>query len=189
MSIVAAKPRAKEGSMQSGPKSSLMDGIERSDARSSKGGKSSGGSAKQSFDAKSIAMAVGGVAILLVSGFLIVRGVGGLGSNLGDATRSVVAGDSESGRIFENYRIKDGDSWPWKHPSTGNRTLYPAEACYWTSDGQAKLEPTYVVLNSIMGKEGPTTCPDCGREVVAHNPMPPADLLVKAAERAKSGGN
>lgn len=180
MSVATAKPRAKEASMQPGRSSSLMEGIEDARKESAKG---SGASAERSLDGKTIAMSVGAVAILVVAAFMIFRAVGSFGSSVGDATRIVVAADAETGKVFEGYRIKDGDTWPWPHPSTKNRTLYPTETCYWTSDGGAKLEPTYVILNSIVGKEGPTICPDCGREVVAHNPMPSPELLMKAAER------
>jgi hypothetical protein len=51
-------------------------------------------------------------------------------------------------------------------------TGYPAEACYWTADGGTKTEPTWVLMNAVLGKPGPTFCPDCGRLVVARNPMP-----------------
>ena len=47
---------------------------------------------------------------------------------------------------------------------------YPAEACYWTPDGHPKDTPDYVVLNSYLGKSGPTFCPVCHRLVVFHNP-------------------
>lgn len=175
--------------MQPGRPSSLLDGIE-GGAESHASAKGSGAAGSLgSLDAKSLAMLIGGGVILIVAGFLIFQSVTGLSSNLGAASRQRTAVDSETGKVFDRYQIKDGESWPWKNPSTGRSTLYPPEACFWTADGQAKLEPTLVILNSIMGKEGPTMCPDCGREVVAHNPLPPADLLLKAAERAKSGGN
>ena len=45
---------------------------------------------------------------------------------------------------------------------------------------KAKLEPTYVLLNKYIGKPGPTICPDCGREVKGHNPLPPPELMEEA---------
>ena len=134
-------------------------------------------------------MVVGSIAMFLVAAFLLFRAVGGFTLDAGEASRIRIAVDSATGKVFSEYKIRDGETWPWKHPSTGKSTLYPAEACYWTADGQAKLEPTYVILKSIMGEEGDTICPDCGRKVVAHNPMPPDSLLMKAVEAAKSGSN
>jgi len=170
--------------MNSGRPSSLLEGIE----QETRGANASGGDSDVSgFAAKKIAMIVGSIAMLLVAGFLLFRAVGGFTLDAGEASRVRVAVDSETGKVFEDYRIKDGDTWPWKHPSTGKKTLYPAEACHWTADGQAKIEPTYVILKSIMGEEGDTICPDCGRKVVAHNPMPPDELLMKAIEARKQG--
>lgn len=168
--------------MQTGGSSSLMDGIESPSARGQRGG---GSAVSASRDPKAIAMAVGGAIIFIVAIVLIVRAVGSVTAGVGDGSRIRVAIDSETGKVFKEFRIKDGETWPWKHPSTGRATLYPTEECYWTADGQAKLEPTHVLLNSIIGKDEKTICPDCGREVVAHNPMPPTDLLLKAAESFK----
>ncbi len=92
--------------------------------------------------------------------------------------------DSKTGEVFKDFKIPQGATWPMTHPATGERTLYPTETCYWTKDGQAKLEPTYVLLNEQVGKPGQTLCPDCGRRVVPHNPMPPAELLNKALDAA-----
>lgn len=189
MSSIATPPRPREKPMQTARPSSLMEGID--DGYSSKPSASKSGPKGMfaNMDGRAIAMLIGGVVILGVSGFLIMRGVGGMSDNAGIASRERAAVDGETGKVFPKYRIKDGETWPWKHPSTGARTLYPAESCYWTKDGQAKLEPTYVLLNKLKGVDGPTICPDCGREVVAHNPMPPTDLLVKAGESKKSGSN
>ena len=90
---------------------------------------------------------------------------------------------SETGESFPKFTIPENPDTPLKNPKTGRMTLYPAEACYWNKDGTARLSPTYVLLNSYVGKGGPTICPDCGRIVVGHNPRPPGDLLLQAAER------
>lgn len=82
---------------------------------------------------------------------------------------------SETGKPFE-YSISVGEKWPVPSPYTGRKTGYPAEACYWTKDGKRKSEPTYVILNEYLGKPGDTICPDCGRLVVGHNPMPPVSV-------------
>jgi len=89
----------------------------------------------------------------------------------------------DTGEVFENYAVEEGSTQPWKNPKTGKNTLYTVEACFWTKDGKAKLEPTFVLLNEYIGKPGPTKCPDCGRTVVPHNPIPPAELMAEAAKR------
>jgi hypothetical protein len=81
--------------------------------------------------------------------------------------------DSETGKSF-HVKMELGMQIPVKSPDTGNMTGYPAELCYWTKDGQIKDQPTPVLLNSFIGKTGPTFCPDCGRLVVPHNPVPQA---------------
>ncbi len=95
----------------------------------------------------------------------------------GDASRSRTLVDAESGEVFENFPIKDGDRQPWMNPKTGKATLFPAERCFWTRDGKAKMKPTWVLLNQYAGKPGETICPDCGRRVVPHNPAPPDELF------------
>ncbi|HUN80908.1 MAG TPA: hypothetical protein VMV81_05285 [Phycisphaerae bacterium] len=80
---------------------------------------------------------------------------------------------SESGKPFE-YTLKNGEDTPVMSPFSNKKTGYPAESCYWTKDGKRKSKPTYVILNSRLGKTGDTICPDCGRPVTDHNPLPPA---------------
>jgi hypothetical protein len=79
--------------------------------------------------------------------------------------------DSETGQTFHTT-LKVGMDVPVQSPYTGRATGYKAELCYWTKDGTAKTDPTAVLMNSDIGKPGPTFCPDCGRLVVGHNPMP-----------------
>ncbi|MFO0972410.1 MAG: hypothetical protein U1A27_03090 [Phycisphaerae bacterium] len=86
---------------------------------------------------------------------------------------------SETLKSF-NHRLRDGERPPVYSPHSKKSTGWPAERCYWTKDGNAKLEPTYVLLNEYVGKPGPTHCPDCGREVVPHNPMPPSEKMAAA---------
>jgi len=119
--------------------------------------------------------------------FLAMRTVGGpQGARLA-RQRTVI--DSETGKVFKKFMMREGETFPLEHPQTGKRTLYPVEKCYYTRDGQAKLEPTYVLLNEMVGKDGPTICHDCGRRVVWHNPAP-TELLNEALarRRAESGG-
>ena len=102
----------------------------------------------------------------------------------GSASRRRTLVDSVTSEVFVDFGIKDGDSFPYENPKTGQRTLFPAEKCYWTKDGsawKAKREPTYVLLNEYAGKKGDTICPDCGRKVVPHNPAPPMEMMNQAA--------
>ena len=79
--------------------------------------------------------------------------------------------DSETGKTF-TLELKRGMTFPVISPYTGRATGYQPEACFWNADGTTKSTPTYVILNSDLGKSGPTFCPDCGRLVVPHNPPP-----------------
>ena len=115
--------------------------------------------------------AVAGVIVVLIA-VLFWRGGRGL-EDPGAASRIRAAIDAETGTVFERFKIKDGDAIPWKNPKTGKRTLYPAEKCFWTAEGTFRDQPTYVLLNELVGRPGPTICPDCGRLVVPHNPLPP----------------
>src|SRR5262249_13038675 len=81
------------------------------------------------------------------------------------------------------HLLKENDAYPVLSPFSNERTGYPAERCFWTKDGNVKLEPTYVLLNEYIGKPGPTLCPDCGRLVEPHNPMPPPEKF-QALQRA-----
>ncbi len=110
------------------------------------------------------------------------------GSNALEAgTRQRAMIDAVTGQVFENYKIRDGDTQPFRNPRTGEATLYPAEACYWTTEGKAKLEPTFVLLNGYKGIEGPTTCPDCSRPVVPHNPPPPPEAWADVVAEIQGG--
>lgn len=94
--------------------------------------------------------------------------------------------DSETGEVFKQIDIRQERSIPFSNPKTGKRTLFPAEECYWTKDGKAKLEPDYVILNERMGKPGRTTCHVCGRTVTRGNAMPPDALMQQAWDAAQS---
>jgi hypothetical protein len=98
--------------------------------------------------------------------------------------------DSETGQMFE-HTIKEGEEEPIKSPYTGKNTGYEPEACYWvkTPEGKykAKLTPTYVLLKSRVNPKSKekTYCPDCGKEVKAHNPLPSQKLMKEAEDAAK----
>lgn len=127
------------------------------------------------------------VAMLAVSAVLLGRLLAGP-VDPGAASRVRVVIDAETGEIFERFQLPEGGRAPYTHPKTGRATLYPAEQCYWTRDGKAKFTPTYVLLNEYAGRPGGTVCPDCGKEVVSHNPMPPESVLAEAVAEAERGG-
>jgi hypothetical protein len=124
---------------------------------------------------------------LAAAAVTLVRQTVGGPPDAGNLSRLREAIDAETGEVVPKLRIAEGSSYPWPSPRTGQRTMYPAERCYWTKDGKAKLEPTLVLLNEFAGKPGPTICPDCGRTVRSHNPAPPAELLLEA-QRASGEG-
>jgi hypothetical protein len=115
------------------------------------------------------------VAILLI---LVALGAAyySIRSNLGRSEAADLSRDrmficSETLKPFQ-HDIVEGEPYPVVSPFSGKNTGYPAEACYWTKDGQTKEQPTYVLLNLAIHKREPTFCPDCGRLVVGHNPRP-----------------
>lgn len=129
-------------------------------------------------------MLIGAIVAIAVAAVLTISSLRG-GSDPAEAARRRVVIDSQTGEVTKEFRIVDGASFPYRNPKTGESTLYPAESCYWNADGTAKLEPTHVFVKSYAGEPGDTKCPDCGRKVVPHNPMPPDDLMTAAIERAK----
>lgn len=100
-------------------------------------------------------------------------------------SRRATLKDAETGEVFEDFATPSGESSPFKNPKTGKKTLYPAEACYWTKDGKAKFPPTFVILNERLGSSAPTKCPDCGRTVRRFNPLPPDNLMQAAWEASQ----
>ncbi|MGE3107940.1 MAG: hypothetical protein AB7G11_10610 [Phycisphaerales bacterium] len=117
--------------------------------------------------------------LLLLAALIVFRSIGGTDIVAGTKKRSAI--DSATSKMYE-IRIIEGDRFPWINPETGERTLYPVEACYWTRDNRATLKPTYVFVKAYAGINEKTVCPDCGREVRQHNPMPPDELMTEAVE-------
>lgn len=81
-----------------------------------------------------------------------------------------------TGKTFTR-KLEAGMTIPVRSPYSGRETGYEAEKCFWTREGTAKDEPTYVLLNEhraeYRGKKAPPTfCPDCGRLVRSRNPAP-----------------
>jgi len=119
--------------------------------------------------ARILAMCV--VGLIVVAAIYVAHDFFG-SSSAAKASNARIFIDADTGKPF-NHEIARGESFPIKAPS-GNNTGYPAELCYWTKDGQISDKPVPVLLKQYLGQPGPTFCPDCGRLVVAHNPMPDA---------------
>jgi hypothetical protein len=112
-------------------------------------------------------IAVAALAVGIVTAiYSVFANMGSAGADLAN-TRVYV--DPKTGQTFR-VKMGPGVELPPKAPS--GATAVDAEACYWTRDGKVKEEPTYVVLNTYVGKPEPTFCPDCGRLVRGHNPPP-----------------
>jgi len=116
----------------------------------------------------------GVIAMLIVAGFLVWRGMAPSDAEVLSRDRAFI--DSKTMKPFE-HQLKIGDVIPTDAPS-GGKTGYPAELCFWTKDGKEKKDPTAVLLKSWLGQTGPTFCPDCGRLVVGHNPIPGPNVRV-----------
>ncbi len=127
------------------------------------------------------------IVALIAAGIIMSLTLFGGGPSLADLAKYTPCIDAETGEAFPKFEVESGDMKPYPNPKTGKRTVWPAEACNWTKDGKAKLEPTYVLMNEFVGKEGPTMCPDCGRKVVFRNPPPPAELLDEALKASGRG--
>lgn len=130
--------------------------------------------------------AVVSVALVLGAGYLVWAQFKPSEAELDARTRWFV--DRDTGKAFR-VELEDGMSFPVEAPS-GKMTGYPAEACYWTADGKAKTEPTYVIVREDYGESGPTFCPDCKRLVRGHNPRPGEGVEPPPTEadyRARSG--
>lgn len=75
------------------------------------------------------------------------------------------------------------------------KDAYLPEKCYWTktADGKwaTKAEPSYVILPFRLEEGGAktTTCPDCGRTVVGHNPVPKPEDVERANQSVESSSS
>lgn len=120
-----------------------------------------------------------GVVLLVVS--IIILFLAFRGRDVAEASTNRNYICAETRKPFA-HTIVPGESYPVMSPYTKRATGWPAEKCYWTRDGKAKLKPTLVLLNDYVGLPGPTSCPDCGREVRLHNQPPPGELLDEAIQ-------
>lgn len=168
-------------SRQGSPLPSLVD--ERSAAIRGGTGASPGGVNARNARKQKV-MAVASVAVLLLSGGIIYWQLFTGPPSAAAETRQRDLIDAKTGKQYLKFKIPPNSRFPYTNPDTGEATLYPAELCYWTRDGKAKLPPTYVLLNEYAGRPGDTICPDCGRKVVPHNPMPPPSVM----SQLNSGG-
>lgn len=94
---------------------------------------------------------------------------------------------AKTGKPFE-HTVQAGEIEPVYSPHSKANTGYHAELCFWTKDAngewKAKLDPTPVLLKSLFEPDAETFCPDCGHEVVGHNPRPPQELMDAAKREA-----
>ncbi len=109
-----------------------------------------------------------GAFFVLAIGFGVFRMLGAVG---GDSVvwPEVRIMDPETGDL-RWIKAKPGEFMPFLNPKTGERSMYPAEYCFYNECGPAGGTP--VVLNIVRGIEGETDCPRCGEGVVSHNPRP-----------------
>lgn len=143
-------------------------------------GRPDGAKASNSPRRRDVIKGVIAVVVLAVAGFILYSTFTG-GTNPAAQSRTRAMIDRDTGEVFEKYVVEEGMTVPYINPSTKKPTLYPAEKCFWTREGKAKLTPTYVLLREYKGEQGETLCPDCGKRVVIHNPSPPAKLMSEAA--------
>jgi hypothetical protein len=123
--------------------------------------------------------------------FLIAIGVGWYlvgGKTVADIASERMFMCSQTGKTWP-HELREGEIEPIYSSFSKKNTGWLAERCYWKKmpDGsyRAKKKPTYVILKKRMDPdtEEKTYCPDCEREVVGHNPMPPEDEMAKAVDK------
>jgi hypothetical protein len=108
--------------------------------------------------------------------------------SIGASTRYIAAIDASDPNNpvpLPEFYAPEGVAAPYKSSKTGAMAVWPAEKCFWTREGKAKLVPTLVLLNSYVNNEGETLCPDCNRRVVPRNPAPPEKLMLEALEAGR----
>jgi len=102
---------------------------------------------------------------------------------------------ASSGNVFP-HDFEVGESQPFKCDICGKDDAYIPEKCYWSkgADGQWTIKdtPTYVILPYRLDQAGARSmdCPDCGRQIVGHNPKPAQEDVDRAngAAGANSSG-
>jgi hypothetical protein len=114
---------------------------------------------------------VGAVAILIVvfAAYGVWSAVGK--DEVADRTNKVSYICSVTEKVYQIELKPDMPGDPQENPDTGERTLWPAEMCYWNECRDRGGTP--VLMNTYRGDEEPTHCPVCGRIVRFRNPVPP----------------
>lgn len=108
------------------------------------------------------------VAIVLVS-YAACSIWGTFEDDIGDANTRTLK-DAETGELVKVPVNEEYGPFPMLNKKTGKKSLYPTEICF--ANQCEKAGGTYVILNEMMDKEGPTYCPKCGTLVRLRNPGP-----------------
>ena len=101
---------------------------------------------------------LGGSLLLLVVALFMVRGA--FRDELAESVGSREYMDKDTGELFKVELVPGEKSFPAKNPKTGEMTLYPTEICFKNECGNSG--GPRVILNTLLGKPGPTLCPKCG---------------------------
>ena len=111
-----------------------------------------------------------GLAALILVIFAVRSFRNSLGDSTAEAANTRTLMDVETGELFEVEVDENFGPFPMVNPKNGNKTLYATEVCY----ARTCLDKggTHVIMNELLGKEGPTYCPQCGALVRFHNPGP-----------------
>lgn len=108
------------------------------------------------------------VAIVLVS-YAACTIWGTFEDDIGEANTRTLK-DAETGELVKVPVNEDYGPFPMLNKKTGKKSLYPTEICF--ANQCEKAGGTYVIMNDLLGKEGPTYCPNCGALVKYFNPGP-----------------
>lgn len=117
---------------------------------------------------------IGGLLVLLVLG--IWRIAAGISPSAAErASNDPTFIDSVTGHVFQ-HAVHVGETMPVLSPFTGRRTGYPVAWSWWSKSGHVLTKPQPVLMNSWIGKGGPTFAPGSGRLVypMESRPLPGA---------------
>ena len=70
--------------------------------------------------------------------------------------------DAVTGKTFHAV-VHIGETYPVISPYTGRKTGYPVAWSWWSRSGKPLAKPQPVLMNSWVGKPGPTFAPGSGR--------------------------